>query len=262
MVTSKTAGKPIMVERAMYWNNRGAGTDTIGGYSDYIPPTPTPTPTPTGTIDIVSKNGIINSIGDAWVYAVVQNNTGKSVCYVKITAGGYDSNGNLLTTDYGYADIDVMDNGDKSGVSMVFDTTPSNMTQYKLLTAEYMDSDVSRNRDVVVTSSNGYSDYDWYNLDGTVHNNSSTHSHQYTQLSVAYYDSSGALASTWFVYTDGDIIPPGGSDTFSDMQDETEVGPINSHEIWVNCQYGYGAGRGASRPTATQQITDNLGRFK
>jgi hypothetical protein len=32
MVTSQ--GLPIMVERAMYWNNRGAGTDTIGGYSD------------------------------------------------------------------------------------------------------------------------------------------------------------------------------------------------------------------------------------
>ncbi len=34
LVTSKTAGQKIMVERAMYWNNRGAGTDTIGGYSD------------------------------------------------------------------------------------------------------------------------------------------------------------------------------------------------------------------------------------
>ena len=34
MVKSKTSGKKIMVERAMYWNNRGAGTDTIGGYSD------------------------------------------------------------------------------------------------------------------------------------------------------------------------------------------------------------------------------------
>jgi hypothetical protein len=34
MVTSKNPGKKIMVERAMYWNNRGAGTDTIGGYSD------------------------------------------------------------------------------------------------------------------------------------------------------------------------------------------------------------------------------------
>ncbi|PKQ27430.1 MAG: hypothetical protein CVT63_08045 [Candidatus Anoxymicrobium japonicum] len=33
-VTSKTAGKKIMVERAMYWNNRGAGTDTIGGFSN------------------------------------------------------------------------------------------------------------------------------------------------------------------------------------------------------------------------------------
>lgn len=32
MVTSQSL--PIMVERAMYWSNRGAGTDTIGGYSD------------------------------------------------------------------------------------------------------------------------------------------------------------------------------------------------------------------------------------
>jgi IPT/TIG domain len=34
MVTCLTAGKKIMVERAMYWNNRGAGTDTIGGFSN------------------------------------------------------------------------------------------------------------------------------------------------------------------------------------------------------------------------------------
>ena len=34
LVTSKTSGKKIMVERAMYWNERGAGTDTIGGYGD------------------------------------------------------------------------------------------------------------------------------------------------------------------------------------------------------------------------------------
>ena len=33
-VTCITPGKKIMVERSMYWNNRGAGTDTIGGYSD------------------------------------------------------------------------------------------------------------------------------------------------------------------------------------------------------------------------------------
>ncbi len=33
-VTSKTSGKRIMVERAMYWNSRGVGTDTVGGYAD------------------------------------------------------------------------------------------------------------------------------------------------------------------------------------------------------------------------------------
>ncbi|MBU1669959.1 MAG: right-handed parallel beta-helix repeat-containing protein [Actinobacteria bacterium] len=30
----ESASSPIMVERAMYWNSRGAGTDTIGGYAD------------------------------------------------------------------------------------------------------------------------------------------------------------------------------------------------------------------------------------
>jgi Tol biopolymer transport system component len=34
MVRSLTPNNKIMVERAMYWNSRGAGTDTIGGYSD------------------------------------------------------------------------------------------------------------------------------------------------------------------------------------------------------------------------------------
>jgi Family of unknown function (DUF5719) len=34
MVQSLDGGRPIMVERSMYMNNRGGGTDTIGGWSD------------------------------------------------------------------------------------------------------------------------------------------------------------------------------------------------------------------------------------
>ncbi|MBU1671405.1 MAG: hypothetical protein KKF41_02010 [Actinobacteria bacterium] len=34
VVESNDAAKPVMVERAMYWYSRGAGTDTIGGCSD------------------------------------------------------------------------------------------------------------------------------------------------------------------------------------------------------------------------------------
>ncbi len=34
LVTSTTSGRKIIVERAMYSSNRGAGTDTIGGYAD------------------------------------------------------------------------------------------------------------------------------------------------------------------------------------------------------------------------------------
>lgn len=34
VVTCTTSGKKIMVERAMYWHERGAGTDTVGGVGD------------------------------------------------------------------------------------------------------------------------------------------------------------------------------------------------------------------------------------
>ncbi|MBN1288729.1 MAG: hypothetical protein JXA49_03725 [Actinobacteria bacterium] len=34
LVNCTDPARKVMVERAMYWNNRGAGTDTIGGYSD------------------------------------------------------------------------------------------------------------------------------------------------------------------------------------------------------------------------------------
>ena len=34
LVRSLDGARPVMVERAMYWNNRCAGTDTIGGYGD------------------------------------------------------------------------------------------------------------------------------------------------------------------------------------------------------------------------------------
>ena len=34
LVQCKTAGKKVMVERSMYWNNKGAGTDSIGSYAE------------------------------------------------------------------------------------------------------------------------------------------------------------------------------------------------------------------------------------
>ena len=34
MVKSLDGARPIMVERSMYWNSRGAGTNTVGAWSD------------------------------------------------------------------------------------------------------------------------------------------------------------------------------------------------------------------------------------
>jgi hypothetical protein len=34
LVRCTTPGMKVLAERSMYWNNKGAGTNTIGGYSD------------------------------------------------------------------------------------------------------------------------------------------------------------------------------------------------------------------------------------
>jgi len=34
VVTAISGPKKVMVERSMYWNKRGAGTDSIGGFAD------------------------------------------------------------------------------------------------------------------------------------------------------------------------------------------------------------------------------------
>jgi hypothetical protein len=34
VVRSEEGSGPVVVERAMYWNSRGAGTDTVGAYTD------------------------------------------------------------------------------------------------------------------------------------------------------------------------------------------------------------------------------------
>jgi hypothetical protein len=33
-VSSKTAGRKLVVERAMYWNGRATGTNTLGCHAD------------------------------------------------------------------------------------------------------------------------------------------------------------------------------------------------------------------------------------
>jgi hypothetical protein len=34
LITCKTPGKKVLCERSMYWNGRGAGTATVGAFSD------------------------------------------------------------------------------------------------------------------------------------------------------------------------------------------------------------------------------------
>jgi hypothetical protein len=167
---------------------------------------------------------------------VLQNNTGQSVSSVIVTAAVYSSGGTLLDTSSGFADLDTLDNGDKSGFNVLFYPKPPGTASYKITNVEWDTSSTPRNRDFVVTSKNAYHDSGYYHLAGELKNNSTSDTHDYVSVSIAFYDSSGGLVMTDFTYADSDTIGPGGTSTFSTMEDESQNGQISSCEIWVDCQ--------------------------
>jgi hypothetical protein len=234
----------VVAERPMYFDYQGKAPTPeptppptpIQTPPPPPPPPPTPSPTPTGAVNVIAQKDWTDSVNGYWIYGVVQNNTSQSVSFVKITAAAYSSGGTLLDTSFSYADLYVLDNGDKSGFSVLFYPKPPGTASYKITNVEWDASSTPRNRDVVVTSKNAYHASGYYHLAGELKNNSTSNTHEYVLMSIAFYDSSGGLVMTDFAYADSDTIGPGSTSTFSIMEDESRHGQISSSEIWVGCQ--------------------------
>lgn len=209
------------------------------------PPTATPTnptanatPTPAG-VSAHNATWYVSSTGSVWIEGLVTNGTNTPISFVRVNANFYGASGQLLATDFGFAEIDTMAPGTSSpftvllidpppGISTVdyavgsYDNTPSEPPVTGLLVAV---SNIYRNAIGSV------------HVVGTVLNNSAT-AYEYVMPIAAFVDSEGDVIRTDFTFTDPDTLAPGQSANFDILFLSAPAGM--EHEnllVWVDANY-------------------------
>ncbi|AXV38348.1 MAG: hypothetical protein CIT01_09120 [Methanobacterium sp. BRmetb2] len=100
-------------------DNASSGADSSSGNSG-------------SQLKILSSNAHRDSIGNYIIDGEVQNTGNTDLSYVEIYATGYDSSGNVVTTDNTYADMDSIPAGGKSGFKVYLDDEQNQIVKYEL----------------------------------------------------------------------------------------------------------------------------------
>jgi hypothetical protein len=184
-------------------------TDTLVP-STPLPSLPTATPTPSlPQLEILSHQ----SYEDAgWFHIVgeVRNNSDTPMEFVEIVATLYDDAGQVVGTDFTYAELDVIPPGGKSPFETGTDKW-AGTTNYKLQ-VEGSSGTLPR-QDIVILSHSHYIDGDWLHVRGEVQNTGNTPA-EFVKIVVTLYDAGGNVVGTDFTYTQLDAIPPGETSPF------------------------------------------------
>ncbi len=84
-------------------------------------------------IEVLSHSSYTNSIGTLVITGEVKNNSDRSKKFIKILATLYNSDGNVVETDFTYSDRDVLSPGETSGFKM-YVSYPNGYSTYSLMT--------------------------------------------------------------------------------------------------------------------------------
>ncbi len=104
-------------------------------------PTPQPSPHPeTENVTILSSNGYFAD-GTYWINGTLQNNNSFGVARVAYNITGYDKNGNVVATDWDFADVDNIAPGGQSAFKYFLEDYDHQIVSYKV---RVVDADKSR----------------------------------------------------------------------------------------------------------------------
>lgn len=161
----------------------------------------------------MSSNAFVPYEGSTSLYIVgeIQNNTSENVEFAKISTVLRDSDGNVVGSEYTYADIDILTPGMKSPFFNIF---------FEPLPWSSYDSSVSyrtttdQPHPIEIINHTAYFDsYSAFHVVGEVRNQYSD-TRTYVQAFVTLYDSGGEVIGTDYSYTIKDELAPGETDTF------------------------------------------------
>lgn len=171
-------------------------------------------------LKVLSATQLVDDGGDTWISGEVLNNTRSRYSYVEVTARFYNTSGQIVKSDFTYADLEVLAARTRSPFSLIT-TVPDTAVRYTVTLSGDTTSDVPFTG-LVNHPGPTYSDeYSRYFPGEVVNNNTATA--QYTEVYVALYDSGGAVR-----FVGEDFTSP----------TNLAKGQVGSYELWTPLMSG------------------------
>lgn len=179
-----------------------------------ISPSPTPTQTtPPGVYIIPNHTNYVNSIGSLHIVGEIWNNTSNHLRYVKVTVNIFNSNDQLVGTDYTYTYLDSLPAGKKTCFDL-FLTEPAGWTKYKFEAPTYWtDGNPLPNLTVSGDSGSYEPTFGWYEILGMVANDHGS-TIEYVMPVGTLYNSANKVIGCDFTFVNSTHLNPGQSSSF------------------------------------------------
>jgi hypothetical protein len=179
----------------------------------WVTDTPTPTPTGLGVYVLPNHSYYVDSINYIHVVGEVQNNTANNLRYVKIAANFFNSNNQLVGTDYTYTYLDNLPAYTKT-CFMIWLLQPAGWSYYQFEPPTYSTGGHAFPNLTVLGPSGSYDPtYGRYTVLGQVRNDSGTRV-QYVQPVGTLYTVSNTVVGCDYTYVNSTHLDPNQTSAF------------------------------------------------
>jgi hypothetical protein len=167
-------------------------------------------------------------LGSLYIVGEVRNNSAGNIRFASVTADLYDANGQLVDTDQGYAQRDIIPPGQVSCfLVLFFDNVPA-WTSYQL-SAE-ADTTTVEPSALTITSSSVGPDVNNFELIGQVRNDGATEE-EFVKIVGTLYDSNGTVADCDFTFANTQTLAPGATSTWKLTFFGTDPGRVAAYSV-------------------------------
>ena len=126
----------------------------------------------------------------------------------------WDANDNLLGTDYGFIDLDILHQGEKTCFDIWFDY-PVNFAYLTIDTISYYETTETRYNITASSTSGSYDSYGYYHIIGMLKNNE-IFTVDYPRAISTIYSTTNKVAACSLSFAASNSLNPGGSSSFND----------------------------------------------
>jgi hypothetical protein len=198
-----------------------------------LTPTPSPTSAPPGVHILPNHSYYVDSIDYLHVVGEIWNNTSNHLRFVKVSINVFNSNGQLVGTDFTYIYLDNLPAGEKTCYHNLLEE-PVGWAYYQFETPTYWTDGESLPNLTVLNHSGSYDpDFGWYEIIGLVRNDNGTQV-DFVQPVGTLYNASSTVIGCNFTYVNSTDLPPGGISGFEILFTGRDYADVSWYRIQVD----------------------------